>query len=163
MINLFHVSTVPNLTTLIPKRPRHFLTTHFLEEGKTKRVSFAPSIQKCLRAVASKPGMVYYVYVPTAIDKKYLHRVKISEVPDAQLTGEYWYLKPVNVRLYGVVKAGKLYNTRVFNVRGIGKVKSSFKPLFALSSDREYELLERYNQNGKKLSIRNALRNLEQR
>ena len=161
MITLFHVSKKPNLTTLIPVTPNHFLTAHLLEEGVTKRVSFAPSIQKCLRAVQSRPGDTYYVYTPVAIDKKYLKRVSVYEVPDARLTGEYWYLKPVNVRLYAVIKSGKIYNTSVFRVGGIEARRPEDRPLYGVSGDREYELLKRYNKKGAEMKIKNPLMNRE--
>ena len=161
MIRLFHVSKIPNLTTLIPKAPNHFLTAHLLEEGVTKRVSFAPTIEKCLRAVQSHKGDTYYVYVPTAIDKKYLRRVSIREVPDASLTGEYWYLKPVNVRLYGVIKAGKLFDGRVIRIGGAEAKRPADRPLFAISYNREYELLKRYNRHGRELAHGLGLKNVD--
>lgn len=161
MIKLFHVSKTPGISTLIPKVPDHFLTRHELEEGTTARISFAPSIEKCLRAVQSRPGITYYVYTPTFIDKKYLRRVSVYDVPDARLTGEYWYLRPAPVRLYAVIKSGKLYGAEVFRVGGVGKMRPKDRPLFAISNNREYELLERYNKRGNKMRIEPGIRNEE--
>lgn len=148
-MNLFHVSKYPNLKTLIPKVPVHWATRHGLEEGVTARVSFATSIDRCLRAVQSKPNTTFYVYVPVGIDKQYLRRPSIREVPDARLTNEYWYLKPVNVRLYGVIKSGKLIDARIYKI-GYPEVST----IFGLSHGREYEMLKRYNKNGKEITIR---------
>lgn len=161
MITLFHVSKTPNLTTLTPRIPSHFLTAHYLEEYKTPRVSFAPTIEKCLRAVQSRSGDKFYVYTPVSIDRKYLRRVSINEVPDAALTGEYWYLKPVNVRLYGVVKAGKLYDPKVIQVGVLEAKRPADKPLFAISRNREYELLERYNKNGRAMTRGLGMKNVD--
>jgi hypothetical protein len=101
------------------------------------------------------------VYTPVAIDKKYLKRVSVYEVPDARLTGEYWYLKPVNVRLYAVIKSGKIYNTSVFRVGGIEARRPNDRPLYGVSGDREYELLKRYNKKGAEMKIKNPLMNRE--
>ena len=145
-MRLYHASLVPNLTTLIPKRPVHFLTKHLLEEGKTKRISFAPSIKSCLRGVNASKGKTYYIYEPTSISDKYLYNPTREEVPDVGLTNEYWYLRPVNVRLVAVVKAGKIINPKVFYF-------DPYASVFAVSNGREYETIKRYR-NGKEVRLR---------
>lgn len=147
-MNLFHVSKYPNIKTLIPKQPMHWLVRHGLEEGKTPRISFATSIDRCLRAVQSRPGTTYYVYVPVAVDRQYLKRPTRYEVPDARLTNEYWYLKPVNVRLYGVIKSGELIDARVF------RLDPNISTAFGLSHGRKFEYLKRFNKRGREMKIK---------
>lgn len=145
-MRLYHASLVPNLTTLIPKRPVHFMTKHLLEEGKTKRVSFAPSIKNCLRGVGASTGKTYFIYEPTSINAKYLYRPTRAEVPDAGLTNEYWYLRPVNVRLVAVVKAGKVMSPKVFYF-------DPYANVFGVSNGYSYETIKRYR-NGKEVKLR---------
>lgn len=150
-MRLYHISLTPNLTTLVPKIPSHFLTKHLLEEGKTKRISFSPSIKNCLRAVGAKKNKTYYVYSPTAIDVKYLYRPSREEVPDSRLTNEYWYLKPVNVKLVAVVKAGRIIDPKVFYIGGRNS------PIFGLSHGYEYETIRRYR-NGKEIKQKTKIK-----
>lgn len=141
MIRLFHVSPVEGLTVLEPRRPKHWLTNHLLEEGKTKRVSFARSIRNCMRAIPSREGKIYYVYSPTGINEKYLYKPKRWEVPDAYLTGEYWYLRPCPVRLVAIIKAGKLVDQKLVRLG----------PAWMPSSRAEFQKLKVFNRHGKEV------------
>lgn len=142
-MRLYHASLIPDLTTLIPKTPSHFLTKHLLEEGITKRVCFAPSIKSCLRAIDAKKNKIYYIYQPNGINEKYLYKPSREEVPDVSLTHEIWYLKPVSVRLVAVVVAGEVINTKVFYMG----------PVFGLSHGHSYEVKKRFK-NGKEIKPR---------
>ena len=138
-MRLYHVSRNPNLTTLIPMRPRHFLTVHGLENGRRKRISFGRSVKGCLRALdgGGKPGEDLYVYSPISINPKYLYRPTRKEVPDSRITNEYWYLRPVNVKLVAVVHRGKIVNPKVFYF-------DPHSSVFGLSHGYEYETKLRY-------------------
>lgn len=48
---LYHISRNPKLTTLVPKKPKNGWVEYGIEEGKTGRVSFAPTIMGCVRGV----------------------------------------------------------------------------------------------------------------
>lgn len=151
-MNLFHVSKYPDIKTLIPKKPMHWMVRHGLEEGKTPRISFATSIDRCLRSVQSRPGTTYYVYVPVAIDRQYLKRPSRYEVPDVRLTNEYWYLKPVNVRLYGVIKSGELIDAKVF------RLDPEIATAFGLSHGRKFEYMKRFNKRGREMNLERLYR-----
>lgn len=138
-MNLFHVSKNPNIKTLVPKVPNNWLTQNGLEEARTPRISFATSVDRCLRGVYATPKTTYYVYVPVSIDKNYLRRPSVKDVPDRRLTNEYWYLKPVNVRLYGIVKSGKFISKDIYRV-ALNRLKT-----LKSKSPEEYEY---YKENG---------------
>lgn len=147
MPKLYHVSRFSNLTTLIPKAPQNILTHYGLEDGVTKRVSFAPSIALCLRGLGLAKIITnkdLFVYSPVNVDRKYLLKPKPEQVPDVRLTNEYWYLKPVNVKLVAVIRGGKVIDPRVYF---IGGPKS---PLFSISNGYEYQVTKRYRNRVKK-------------
>lgn len=147
MPRLYHVSRFPNVTTLIPKAPQNILTHYGLEDGVTKRVSFAPSIAHCLRGIGQAKTITnkdLFVYSPVNVDQKYLLKPKPDQVPDVRLTNEYWYLRPVNVKLVAVIRGGKVIDPRVYF---IGGPKS---PLFSISNGYEYQVTKRYRNRVKK-------------
>ena len=146
MQRFYHISPYPNITTLIPKVPKHFLTEHGHEEGRTPRISLAGSIKSCLRGVGSAKNKVYYVYTPTSINPKYLRKVTRDMVPDSRLTHEWWYLRPLNVKLVAVIKGGEVYDNKVYYVG----------PLVGVSSGYKYEYLKRYK-NGKEIIVKKKL------
>lgn len=143
MPKLYHVSKVPNITVLTPKIPQNILTAHGLEDSVTHRISFAPTIAGCLRGIGhGLKGRILYVYTPISIDKKHLIKPKPEQVPDVRLTNEYWYLKPVNVKLAYVIKGGNVIDPKVFYIGGRDSA------LFSISKGLEYEIKQRYR-NGK--------------
>jgi hypothetical protein len=76
------------------------------EDDKTKRISFAPSIKDCLRALLGpdQPNeQGFYVYSVDVNEndkclKDWNYLFTSDLVPDAKLTHEYWYLKPIRVK-----------------------------------------------------------------
>lgn len=105
-MKLYHISLNPRLTTLIPKKPKNGWVEYGIEDGVTKRVSFSPTIMGCVRGVDDYDGKgeVYYVYVPTSINQKYIIHPTMRQVPDVNYTHEVWYTKPVNVKRVGAIK-----------------------------------------------------------
>lgn len=119
-MKLYHISQNPNLTTLIPLRPRNGWTEYGIENGTIERISFAPTIMGCVRGVDNFSGKdsVYYVYQPTSISPKYLVQPTMRQVPDVNYTKEVWYTKPVNVIRVGAIQ---LKGTSGFKWISIGK------------------------------------------
>lgn len=101
---LFHLS-INNLDgkTVKPSIPNNYMTQNGYEDGKTKRVCFATSIDNCLRAFSQNcTGTKLFVHVP---DGKYdLYSPTTSEVPDVDITSEIWITEPVKMKCVGQIE-----------------------------------------------------------
>ena len=82
--------------------PSNYMTKNGYEDGKTKRVCFATSIDGCLRGLSLKcEGMKLFVHVP---DGNYnIYKPSNKEVPDANITGEVWIKKAVKMKCIGQI------------------------------------------------------------
>jgi hypothetical protein len=109
-MRLYHISKNPNLSVMIPRVPENSFTQTGLEDGKTKRICFAQTIDACIAAIGSaRFGDIYFVYSPVSVDPKAVYKPKPSEVPDAKYTHEVWYLKPVAVKKVKTIVVGSPY------------------------------------------------------
>ena len=88
--------------TIQPTVPSNYMTVNGYEDGKTKRVCFATSIDGCLRGLSLKcEGMKLFVHVP---DGNYnIYKPSNKEVPDASITGEVWIKKAVKMKCIGQI------------------------------------------------------------
>lgn len=88
--------------TIQPTVPSNYMTKNGYEDGKTKRVCFATSIDGCLRGLSLKcEGMKLFVHVP---DGNYnIYKPSNKEVPDASITGEVWIKKAVKMKCIGQI------------------------------------------------------------
>ena len=100
---IYHLSQI-NLDgkTIQPTVPSNYMTKNGYEDGKTKRVCFATSIDGCLRGLSLKcEGMKLFVHVP---DGNYnIYKPSNKEVPDASITGEVWIKKAVKMKCIGQI------------------------------------------------------------
>ena len=135
---LYHLSQ-SNLDgkTLNPSAPNNYFTKNGYEDATTKRVCFAPSIDKCLRALSQKcTGMELYVHIP---DGKFeAFRPTHSEVPDGKITGEIWVTKPVKVKCIGKIK--------VIGDRGEDGLPFKYGDKTAELYDWDWEWMEKINE-----------------
>ena len=105
-------------TTLHPRVPRNYLTKNGYEDNTTPRVSFAPSIDKCLAGLSQNlDDKEFYVYSPKDISKCEVYKPNDKAVPDSKITEELWItndveLKPVKkIRITGNRgEDGKVYS-----------------------------------------------------
>ena len=100
---VYHLSqTNLNGKTIQPTVPSNYMTKNGYEDGKTKRVCFATSIDGCLRGLSQKcKGMKLFVHVP---DGNYnIYKPSNKEVPDASITGEVWIKKAVKMKCIGQI------------------------------------------------------------
>lgn len=88
--------------TIQPTVPSNYMTKNGYEDGKTKRVCFATSIDGCLRGLSQKcEGMKLFVHIP---DGNYnIYKPSNKEVPDASITGEVWIKKAVKMKCIGQI------------------------------------------------------------
>ena len=88
--------------TIQPTVPSNYMTKNGYEDGKTKRVCFATSIDGCLRGLSLKcEGMKLFVHVP---DGNYnIYKPSNKEIPDASITGEVWIKKAVKMKCIGQI------------------------------------------------------------
>lgn len=103
---LYHLSE-NNLdrSTLIPRVPHNFLVDSGYEDNKTKRVCFTESIDNSLRAMSSRlVGKKFYVHVPFSVGEIDLYHPTIKEVPDCEITGEVWVMRPIKVKCIGLIE-----------------------------------------------------------
>lgn len=88
--------------TIQPTVPSNYMTKNGYEDGKTKRVCFATSIDGCLRGLSQKcEGMKLFVHIP---DGNYnIYKPSNKKVPDASITGEVWIKKAVKMKCIGQI------------------------------------------------------------
>ena len=118
-MRLFHISS-KNLDgrVLIPSVPSNILTKLGVEDNKTPRLSFAPSVNYAILAIGYnriKSGpKILDVFEPE--DYKKLKIIKDKElsikglVPDADKTKEHWILNRIRVKYAGQIKIIKPTN-----------------------------------------------------
>lgn len=104
-LSLYHVSPKADIKTLQPKLSSKPLKG---EENATKRISAAPSIDGCFRAVGYdlKPGESVKCYIYKLIltkDSKVVKPTK-RQVPDQSLGNEYWVLTPTKTKSLGYIE-----------------------------------------------------------
>lgn len=102
--NLFFLSeTNMDGQILTPRIPRNFFTDNGFEDNKTRRVCFAPSIDKCLLGLSMNcKNKEYFVHVPIG-SFTVIYPTKI-DVPDIEITGEIWVCDPVKIECVGKIK-----------------------------------------------------------
>lgn len=99
----FHVSKTPDIKVLKPAIPESWMVLQGYEDNLTPRVSFAPSIDKCLMALSQNlTGQEFYVY--EAIDTRSIQPASVSKVPDSKVTKEHWSVTPVEVKMIGKIR-----------------------------------------------------------
>lgn len=103
--DLFHVSPNKNIKELTPRISTKRL---YNENIRIPRVSAAPSIDACFRAVGlslnknDKPK-TYYVYKLRIDQNTRIVKPSTDLVPDQPYTNEYWILDPIKVDLLGYI------------------------------------------------------------
>ena len=86
--------------TLMPRVPSNFLTKNGYEDNETPRVSFAPSIDKCLAGLSQNlDDKTFYCYKPKDISKCLVYNPNEKAVPDSSITDELWITNPVEIVL----------------------------------------------------------------
>ena len=104
-LSLYHVSPKANITTLQPKLSSKPLKG---EENTTKRISAAPSIDGCFRAVGYnlRPGesTKYYIYKLILTKDSEVVKPTKDQVPDQSLGNEYWVLTPTKTKSLGYIE-----------------------------------------------------------
>lgn len=94
---------------LYPRIPINYFTQNGFEDNKIKRISFSPSIDKCLSALGYNcSNTIFYVYKPTIsyedlLKNKFIQIPNSSQVPDCEYTEEIWCTKPISLILIGKI------------------------------------------------------------
>lgn len=119
-LKLYFVSEKKNFTKLSPRIPKNERVELQIENDNIPRVCFAPSIEQCLQAIDVEKGKEYYVYVPKGNLFKYdIFKCTPKEVPDSNLTDEYWCLDPIEIQKLYKIKIGKEIETNSFKYASI--------------------------------------------
>lgn len=118
--NLYHVSYEDlDGETLIPRIPDNLFTEMGWEDNKRKRVCFAERVGGCLSALSrAVKGRLFNVYSPDDIDLYRVYKPSIEQVPDVELTGELWIVKPVKVNLVGKIMVTDYDNVSTYHYGG---------------------------------------------
>ena len=103
--SLFHVSPNKNIKELIPRISTKRL---YNENIRIPRISAAPSIDACFRAVGlslnkNDRPKTYYVYKLRIDQNTRIVKPSTDLVPDQPYTNEYWILDPIKVDLLGYI------------------------------------------------------------
>lgn len=100
----YFISDKKGFIKLNPRIPDNYFTKHGFEDSNTKRVSFAPSIQKCLAGLSQNvEGQTFYVYSPDNIKSYKIYKPNTKAVPDSKITDELWITEPVSVKQVGKI------------------------------------------------------------
>ena len=98
------ISDKDNLTKLNPRVPDNFFTKNGYEDANTNRVSFAPSIDKCLAGLSQNlDGKKFTVYAPDDVKKYKVFKPNKKAVPDSAITDELWICEPVSLKKIGEI------------------------------------------------------------
>ena len=123
---------------LTPRVPDNYFTKNNYEDNTTKRVCFAPSVDKCLMAISMKlEGEELYVHTPIEGQQLNIVHPSVKQVPDAKITGEIWVTNPVKIKCIGKIKV----------IGDSGKDGHKFKygeNHYAELYDWDYEWIEKY-------------------
>lgn len=120
-MRLYHLSTNPNLSTMIPRIPPYNRIKIGFENGTVKRVCFAPTIKNALSAVPSgSPGVLHYIYVAVSPKASLIYKPTSEDVPEVSMTHEIWYLGPINVKKVGILVIGDKHSPEEFRRAVLG-------------------------------------------
>ena len=99
---MLHLSSV-EIEKLSPRTPRN---PSLWEDAQTPRVSAAPTLIGCLKALVARKGSSWFVYrIESEPD------ILCPPVADGEQTGEVWYLREVEVVLVKKIVADQDYTT----------------------------------------------------
>lgn len=89
---------------LRPRIPSNFFTRNGFEDDSIPRISFAPSIDKCLMGLSQNlEGKRLYVHIPIIENKTKISKPTKIQVPDSQITREIWILTDVKIKCIGTI------------------------------------------------------------
>lgn len=101
----YFISVKSGLKKLEPRVPDNYFTKNGYEDNKTPRVSFAPSIGKCLAGLSQNvDGQTFYVYSPDDTSKYSFYKPNDKAVPDSKITDELWITESVDLSPVSVIK-----------------------------------------------------------
>ena len=104
----FLSNTSMDQTILQPRIPNNYLVKNGYEDDKTKRICFAPSIDKCLMGLSRNlKGERLCVHIAVDYDNLKMKKPTVKEVPDSKITGEIWILEPVELKYIGDIEVIK--------------------------------------------------------
>lgn len=90
--------------TLKPRVADNYFTKNGYEDNKTKRISFAPDVGKCLSGLSQNvKGKKFNVYIPDAGEGIDVYKPNTKAVPDSEITQEMWVIEPVKVKKLGSI------------------------------------------------------------
>lgn len=100
----YFISEKSEFSKLEPRVPDNYFTKHGFEDSDTKRVSFAPSVSKCLAGLSQNvEGKTFYVYSPDNIKSYKVYKPNSKAVPDSEITDELWITEPVKLKQVGKI------------------------------------------------------------
>ena len=104
--NLYFLSnTSMDQVLLQPRIPDNYLIKNGYEDNKTKRVCFAPTIDKCLMGLSRNlKGEKLCVHKAVNFETLKMKKPSLTEVPDSGITDEVWILEPVEIKYIGDIK-----------------------------------------------------------
>lgn len=114
----YFISSNDSLTTLEPRVPKNFFTENGYEDSNTPRISFAPSVDKCLAGLSQNvDGQTFSVYEPVDISKHTVYKPNSKAVPDSSITDELWICESVPLKKKGTItvtgnrgEAGRIFS-----------------------------------------------------
>ena len=100
----YFISSNNRLQSLNPRVPDNYFTKNGYEDSNTPRVSFAPSIDKCLAGLSQNlDGKTFSVYQPDNIQSYKVFKPNTKAVPDSKITDELWICEPVKLKKVGSI------------------------------------------------------------
>lgn len=94
-----------NNKIITPQIPDNFFTKNGYEDNTTKRICFSDDVGKCLTALSKNvKNQTFNVYTIDEKESYELYKPSKALVPDVDITGELWVLKPVKLVKIGTIK-----------------------------------------------------------
>ena len=90
---------------LAPRIPDNFFTRNGYEDNTTNRVCFSTSIDGALKALSMNcKDKDFYVHRPMYSTKLEVLQPTTEQVPDCEITGERWIIRPVKLECVGLIR-----------------------------------------------------------
>jgi hypothetical protein len=123
---------------LTPRIPDNYFTKNNYEDNVTKRVCFAPSVDKCLMGLSMNlKDKEFFAHIPIEGQQLNIVHPSVKQVPDSKITGEIWVTNPVKIKCIGRIRV----------TGDSGKDGHKFKygeKYYAELYDWDYEWIEKY-------------------
>lgn len=109
---LYFLSTTNlNNQILKPKIPNNYFSQNNYEDNQSLRIIFAPTIEKAIMIKSQlSENKLFYVHIPDINQELDIYKPSINEVPDSDITDEYWVKNNCKLKCIGIIELINIKN-----------------------------------------------------